>query len=264
MGCQRFTPTRVGKPARGRRYRRVLPVHPHPRGEAATGFRYGWALNGSPPPAWGSRLGIGALPVDDRFTPTRLGKPPRWCALTGRRSVHPHPRGEALALRVRVHGAIGSPPPAWGSRAEDETLGATFRFTPTRVGKPSPPLVAHSGGSVHPHPRGEAPGSCATLTSAFGSPPPAWGSPVTPCDALRDALGSPPPAWGSLAGVTFHAYRQRFTPTRVGKPPVARVRSRASPVHPHPRGEAHFRSCPVASCIGSPPPAWGSLRVASR
>ena len=49
----RFTPTRVGKAARGPNVEKRFAVHPHPRGESSWANSGLTARSGSPPPAWG-------------------------------------------------------------------------------------------------------------------------------------------------------------------------------------------------------------------
>ena len=236
-GVRRFTPTRVGKPQGRVHHVGVYPVHPHPRGEA--GNRDGGDVSGrgSPPPAWGSPSPQVAGAMEVRFTPTRVGKPRR--RRTGRTvaTVHPHPRGEAPVVAWCIARSSGSPPPAWGSPVTHLTCAVDERFTPTRVGKPRHLRAHRIGCAVHPHPRGEANPAPGALGVVIGSPPPAWGSPRMTCFAIAN---------------------HRFTPTRVGKPTMARVHGKDISVHPHPRGEATVRRGGIVSSAGSPPPAWGS------
>jgi len=172
----RFTPTRVGKPSCTGTQEHVRPVHPHPRGEATGNKSACCVMIGSPPPAWGSR----GLCLDkrgpDRFTPTRVGKPTGYMVGISGYTVHPHPRGEAEMAEWETIIALGSPPPAWGSQATVAIRAVRGRFTPTRVGKPRPESRNGLAGTVHPHPRGEAPSSRSDTQATSGSPPPAWGS----------------------------------------------------------------------------------------
>ena len=192
----RFTPTRVGKPTEITPLPTQPSVHPHPRGEAVAGGGGGGSQYGSPPPAWGSQCDEDEARAVMRFTPTRVGKPPRRLRDCPHLSVHPHPRGEAAGDLHAIAPCFGSPPPAWGSHRLLGRLYPELRFTPTRVGKPSDHGKAHSPGSVHPHPRGEALPRKRVSPSISGSPPPAWGSLHTLPSMLR-LCGSPPPAWGS-------------------------------------------------------------------
>ena len=193
----RFTPTRVGKPAANGSDGVQWTVHPHPRGEADIPPIPHTPFTGSPPPAWGSLRRLRLLRRRSRFTPTRVGKPFHGISPTHIILVHPHPRGEA-AHRAQVWPTRhGSPPPAWGSPISGMSQLPGARFTPTRVGKPTPSASDAGTAPVHPHPRGEAFRDRTHLSGRRGSPPPAWGS----------RRGHPSPA-------RWH----RFTPTRVGKP----------------------------------------------
>ena len=155
--------------------------------------------------------------IDNRFTPTRVGKtgelvardalaygsPPRgwgkrigcgWRMMTS--PVHPHAGGENRALRGVDVVRDGSPPRGWGKRRPGPVGHWWARFTPTRVGKtaslqPRPPAP-----SVHPHAGGEN------------------GLPLRP-----------------------RSHRRRFTPTRVGKTAEEGVEYYAAAVHPHAGGE---------------------------
>src|SRR5438093_7150659 len=60
------------------------------------------------------------------------------------------------------------------------------------------------------------------------------------CDSVSRAWvasGSPPHAWGRRPSLPLRRLRRRFTPTCVGKTPSAPPLPRATPVHPHMRGE---------------------------
>ena len=50
-------------------------------------------------------------------------------------------------------------------------------------------------------------------------------------------IGSPPRAWGQLVLRVRHLRQERFTPTRVGTTPDARLASTPRTVHPHARGD---------------------------
>src|SRR6185312_350651 len=114
---------------------------------------------GSPPRAWGRHLPVHVRQPVPRFTPTCVGKAasrPRW----GRSgSVHPHVRGE------------GAPPPASPFRL--------LRFTPTCVGKAIQTPPPSTPTTVHPHVRGEGGVIHDAPDDEDGSPPRAWGRPLT-------------------------------------------------------------------------------------
>ena len=114
---RRFTPTCVGKAQKRPLLRRLGQVHPHVRGEGSTWKARCQLVPGSPPRAWGRRLGYDALPGHDRFTPTCVGKAAAKEKGAGAPPVHPHVRGEgSCLLRDRV-ALRGSPPRAWGRLA---------------------------------------------------------------------------------------------------------------------------------------------------
>ena len=97
--------------------------------------------------------------------------------------------------------------------------------------------------AVHPHARGEH----------FGPTSPRY------C-----ANGSSPRAWGTLGFRETITGRTRFIPTRVGNTSAARPRSRASPVHPHARGEHISSRQTSAATRGSSPRAWGTRSPSTR
>ena len=94
--------------------------------------------------------------------------------------------------------------------------------------------------TVHPHARGEHVAYGHSAVGAYGSPPRAWGALVT--------------------GRAGH-FQGRFTPTRVGST-NSRVSTIAGhTVHPHARGEHDGNGTSCLGCYGSPPRAWGALRL---
>ena len=95
--CYRFTPTRVGNTTAVASNSRTRTVHPHTRGDYAPFHRSMCSYSaGSPPHAWGMRaLRAASLPMQGRFTPTRVGNTQPWRpARRWSASVHPHTRGE--------------------------------------------------------------------------------------------------------------------------------------------------------------------------
>ena len=133
-----------------------IAVHPHPRWETVAMRRVGRSPTGSPSPAWGSLRDALRDTGELRFSLNRVGKPRARGTRTCRASVHPHPRGEAVATAFTTALSLGSPPPAWGSHLRFANLGGLDRFTPTHVGKPHPRARSKPSVPVHPHPRGEA------------------------------------------------------------------------------------------------------------
>ncbi len=191
-------------------------VHPHLRGE------YGAAA-------------ADALAVR-RFTPTCVGNTSRPGGGSDSPAVHPHLRGEYFGTAGAAMSNDGSPPPAWGIRADPAVRPAIPRFTPTCVGNTGGCCRDRRRCTVHPHLRGEY---------AQGE------------RRQGQATGSPPPAWGILDVVGLGHAPARFTPTCVGNTLVCRSQSGGRTVHPHLRGEYGLRQSRPRTPIGSPPPAWG-------
>ena len=130
-----------------------------------------------------------------RFIPTSVGNGSRSRSSTQARSVHPHERGERIALKARPVSNSGSSPRAWGTEVGRQHVLHSRRFIPTSVGNGTNRSPGTLKRSVHPHERGER----AAL-------PLVW--PVT--------NGSSPRAWGTDADGQLHAHAQRFIPTSVG------------------------------------------------
>src|SRR5207302_427067 len=101
---------------------------------------------------------------------------PRWIACC---SVHPHTRGEYPYRATNLPNVRGSPPHAWGILVSTATIQIGMRFTPTRVGNTDGGERGRDSGTVHPHTRGEYGTPPLKPSVAFGSPPHAWGIPVT-------------------------------------------------------------------------------------
>ncbi len=195
-------------------------------------------FHGSPPRAWGRRIQPHHFRIDLRFTPTCVGKTAGNRPCRARRPVHPHVRGEDVALYATLCREHGSPPRAWGRRNRPGRTGGRRRFTPTCVGKTRERASVRGRNTVHPHVRGE--------------------DAIAPAGDIHP-VGSPPRAWGRHGHVAGVENFDRFTPTCVGK--TARRNSFSFPttVHPHVRGEDCFtQRCEVFS-VGSPPRAWGRL-----
>jgi len=75
------------------------------------------------------------------------------------------------------------------------------------------------------------------------------------------AAGSPPRAWGHLARRHPERHGRRFTPTCVGTS-TRPGEGRAYPeVHPHVRGDITSGALLWRFLLGSPPRAWGHLRI---
>ena len=73
IGTIRFTPTGVGTICRTDSAATAAPVHPHGRGDNASGSLYVWVSVGSPPRAWGQCVEGRWCALWVRFTPTGVG-----------------------------------------------------------------------------------------------------------------------------------------------------------------------------------------------
>ena len=202
--------------------------------------------------------------------------------LAGRKSVHPHGRGDNRALVGCPPARVGSPPRAWGQCGRVLRGEVARRFTPTGVG-----TIDDAPFAVRPYP---------------GSPPRAWGQcrragrhepqrrftptgvgTITPrpharrCATVhphgrgdnsrwsrstRSSRGSPPRAWGQSIVGAGEERNLRFTPTGVGTMSPRRIRRSPTSVHPHGRGDNHVGERFGVQFHGSPPRAWGQYDLA--
>jgi len=174
-GDARFTPTGVGKSARGEREKGLRKVHPHGRGEKSASGNTMSSGAGSPPRAWGKVARLIARERADGFTPTGVGKRQPATLRLARAEVHPHGRGEKKACDIACRKGHGSPPRAWGKDHGKHGQKTGFWFTPTGVGKSVLHGLGHRAGSVHPHGRGEKITGVPGAGKSAGSPPRAWG-----------------------------------------------------------------------------------------
>ena len=113
----RFTPTGVGNTIEIPLGIIAVSVHPHGRGEYDARPVLDGPDDGSPPRAWGIQMGRCRRRQMRRFTPTGVGNTGRMAIRLRTRAVHPHGRGEYLAASAARSFGPGSPPRAWGIRA---------------------------------------------------------------------------------------------------------------------------------------------------
>ena len=90
----RFIPTCVGNTACGRKPFTKKSVHPHMRGEYAQEMSNRTGKSGSSPHAWGIPQADQLEGCGLRFIPTCVGNTTPGRSTGGRRTVHPHMRGE--------------------------------------------------------------------------------------------------------------------------------------------------------------------------
>ena len=152
---ERFIPTPVGNtPSRCRR-RGVRAVHPHARGEHSHGWTVDSNPSGSSPRPWGTQPSVLSCPLQTRFIPTPVGNTSVRGQPPAHRPVHPHARGEHLAVDPARRAALGSSPRPWGTRMEPAMEPVKLRFIPTPVGNTRRRVGRCRRRAVHPHARGE-------------------------------------------------------------------------------------------------------------
>ena len=150
--------------------------------------------------------------------------------------VHPHVRGEYIAVGWTPDCSSGSSPRAWGIPWCGRHTSHSGRFIPTCVGNTSYDAGAGQKGAVHPHVRGEY---------------------ASGLDLGRHRVGSSPRAWGIQKGPSCANRIARFIPTCVGNTHPMGLRRGESSVHPHVRGEYVPSATDQRSSSGSSPRAWG-------
>ena len=232
----RFTPTGVGTTLGGISFKEWSAVHPHGRGDYLPQSVSSRAPCGSPPRAWGLRIGCIRCGRRVRFTPTGVGTTRRVVLPAPFGPVHPHGRGDYDQVLLIPLCYDGSPPRAWGLLRNRVDRSPSGRFTPTGVGTTSGTASTITFSSVHPHGRGD------------------YGAEET---LYQRGNGSPPRAWG-LPGEQKRPSRPlRFTPTGVGTTEAHYYKVMKTTVHPHGRGDYLLTGGLFDHLFGSPPRAWG-------
>ena len=191
----------------------------------------------TPPRAWGRRLRARRRMQTTGNTPTGVGK--TWPARRrwGRRSKHPHGRGEDAKLAAGRLGSLETPPRAWGRHPRPPGFRTHRGNTPTGVGKTSTLTGSFTSGQKHPHGRGEDAAPGAEEMRGAGNTPTGVGKtcrltmwqPLNekhPHGRGEDAAGvatvvlleeTPPRAWGRLPMGGGGGVFGGNTPTGVGK-----------------------------------------------
>ena len=93
--------------------------------------------------------------LDERITPTCVGRTFSRTSGRHRSADHPHVRGEDSGSVDPRSPAKGSPPRAWGGRPEHDGGEVAHRITPTCVGRTPCPRCPCPSRTDHPHVRGE-------------------------------------------------------------------------------------------------------------
>ena len=129
------TPTSVGKTRAGAASMASRWKHPHERGEDSATCTWGTPKKETPPRAWG-RLPPGMhQKVQQRNTPTSVGKTRMWPTCWAWPRKHPHERGEDGGRSISGHCRTETPPRAWGRLVVMLPEYGQAGNTPTSVGK---------------------------------------------------------------------------------------------------------------------------------
>ncbi len=234
---RRFIPTPVGNTSRKSDAHPRRTVHPHARGEHASGMSCSRSSDGSSPRPWGTRSRADRADHRGRFIPTPVGNTCLTTCTTTASAVHPHARGEHSDGGVCSLSDVGSSPRPWGTQVRNPSFSDMNRFIPTPVGNTEVSSTRWRCGSVHPHARGEHARRRTSSGCIGGSSPRPWGTP-------------------GRAGHLRHL--GRFIPTPVGNTHSAASASALPTVHPHARGEHAETDKTITEMGGSSPRPWGT------
>ena len=230
----------MGNICRGFSRRPTNSVHPHTRGEHASGVITRLSATGSSPHTWGTcqphRDGFGC----HRFIPTHVGNISMRVFIRSLNPVHPHTRGEHRSSTAFNPLLPGSSPHTWGTYPCCRPGPSLRRFIPTHVGNISRWSGSGPAPPVHPHTRGEHLGLVIFFQPIAGSSPHTWGTSVTPASRGRS---------------------RRFIPTHVGNIDGWAWATPLSPVHPHTRGEHPTSGSKINTDNGSSPHTWGTYGI---
>ncbi len=213
-------------------------------------------------------------------------------------TVHPHARGERIALIISVRLERGSSPRTWGTPGNYINALRSARFIPTHVGNAQHAAPISPPRPVHPHARGERMSCSPRGHTPNGSSPRTWGThgDAVPPDQVPRFIpthvgnaswrattptngsvhphargerhsdpplpcwlsGSSPRTWGTRAVRAGDRLRRRFIPTHVGNATPITPRRRERTVHPHARGERRCMTLARLRFCGSSPRTWGT------
>ncbi len=154
--------------------------------------------------------------------------------------VHPHARGERGRDLDAFGHAVGSSPRTWGTPPCLRPAVRVGRFIPTHVGNAGYGNRRSGSRAVHPHARGER-----SLDR----------------HSMRFRDGSSPRTWGTLIVIIEPTPSCRFIPTHVGNAMLEATTAWLEPVHPHARGERHYRRRNDKHPDGSSPRTWGTRQA---
>ena len=174
--CDRFIPARAGNASSTRALPPKRTVHPRLRGEHRHADSAVALLNGSSPPARGTRKVRKRSSAHLRFIPACAGN--TRCRARGfpQAAVHPRLRGEHLEPRNDDEADAGSSPPARGTLVVKAMQPVAGRFIPACAGNTSRKRDIRMPGTVHPRLRGEHSEIADSTAAPSGSSPPARGT----------------------------------------------------------------------------------------
>ena len=195
-------------------------------------------------------------------------------------TVHPHARGEHMALSRLIDRFAGSSPRTWGTHLFCRDDVAENRFIPTHVGNTLLATIILSWETVHPHARGEhiankidRDGLVRFIPTHVGNTsglkliqisesvhPHARGEHDRCLHRIADRYGSSPRTWGTQRSQKKKRQERRFIPTHVGNTSHKRGKQLGVTVHPHARGEHNCLTASRSAQHGSSPRTWGTPR----
>ncbi len=150
----------------------------------------------TPPRTWGKHRKVDGDALQERNTPTDVGKTPSQESRRRLYGKHPHGRGENGDNRSAKRLSVETPPRTWGKHKPICPNRVVRGNTPTDVGKTEFFAAMFRKDQKHPHGRGENSFALSLSLSFTETPPRTWGKP----DAIASTLA-----------------QDRNTPTDVGK-----------------------------------------------
>ncbi len=235
-GCERNTPTPVGKTRCHQCFWKGLWKHPHACGEDTSAWSTELVVSETPPRLWGRRYTQDEKVLANGNTPTPVGKTHRENCRGASGWKHPHACGEDLSFTNRREYLGETPPRLWGRQRGRCHGGISRGNTPTPVGKTFPIQYATPFIQKHPH---------------------ACGEDARPLGPGIPGLETPPRLWGRRQPCTYRVSIMGNTPTPVGKTSLSRLRRHDGRKHPHACGEDIPRWPFKMPLRETPPRLWG-------
>ncbi len=173
--ARRSIPTCVGNTPPRSSSTSAGTVHPHVRGEYGHLLREHGEVIGPSPRAWGIPHAAAQKDRFSRSIPTCVGNTHLARVNSRFDTVHPHVRGEYLAVDDLPCAHLGPSPRAWGIPQMLDWMIDRCRSIPTCVGNTLPCVEVASSLPVHPHVRGEYVSVRIGAPAMTGPSPRAWG-----------------------------------------------------------------------------------------